>query len=613
MTADQAELDLAIAELAVGAERWAATTRAVRADLLARTAASVAAEAERWVLAAARAKGLDPASSLIGEEWLTGPYGVLTSLTALQRTLRVLDAGRSPLSGRRLGRAPGGRVTIPVLPHNAWDGLLLHGFTAQAWLRPGVTAAQARSRAGLGQHAPTAAGGVGLVLGAGNISSIAPLDVLYELVAHNRVSILKLNPTFDGLLPVYRAALAPLIEAGLLRIVTGGAEVGDYLAHHCGIGHVHITGSAATHDAIVFAGSKTDAPRLTKPISSELGGVSPIIVLPGRWSTHDLRYEAEHVATMRLHNGGYNCVAGQVLVLSAVWPQKRAFLDAVEAALASAPARPAWYPGSAERMRAASIAYPAARSIPGGRLLVAANSFAAVPGVLAHAAPASASAVPPVLPPGGWAAGDLGPAGANREAPQTGAVDSAEVGASAVPEDMLGTEYFAPVLGVVELAGSGQAFLDAAVETVNRDFLGTLGANILGSPSTLRRLGTGLEQAVARLRYGTIAINAWTGVGFLSAAAPWGAFPGHTLGDVQSGIGVVHNALLLDDVERTVVRGPFRPFPRSIVHGEWALLPKPPWFVSARSGALTARLLTEFAARPSVRKLPGILAAAFRA
>ncbi|TFC77219.1 aldehyde dehydrogenase family protein [Cryobacterium sp. TMS1-20-1] len=585
MTVDQAGLDLSIAALARGSEGWAATTLAARADLLASVAASVGAEAERWVLAAAHAKGLDQASPLIGEEWLTGPYGVLTSLAALQHTLRVLDAGHSPLAGRRLGRAPGGRVTVSVLPHNSWDGLLLHGFTAQAWLRPGVTAAQARSRAGLGQHVsgrapseysgPGPDRGIGLVLGAGNISSIAPLDVLYELVAHNRVSILKLNPTFDGLLPVYRAALAPLIEAGLLCIVTGGADVGDYLAHHAGIGHVHITGSAATHDAIVFAGSKTDAPRLTKPITSELGGVSPIIVLPGRWSTRDLRYQAEHVATMRLHNGGYNCIAGQVLVLSATWPQKRAFLDAVAAALASAPARPAWYPGSDERMRAARAAYPAARSIPGGRLLVA--------------------------------------AGASREAPQTGGVDSPEAGASAVPEDMLRTEYFAPVLGVIELPGTGLAFLDAAVETVNRDFLGTLGANILGVPSTIRRLGAGFEQAVARLRYGTIAINAWTGVGFLSAAAPWGAFPGHTLSDVQSGIGVVHNALLLDDVERTVVRGPFRPFPRSIVHGEWALLPKPPWFVSARSGALTARLLTEFAARPSVRRLPGILAAAFRA
>ena len=550
-----AELDRAIAELHAGSERWAATTLAGRADLLERTAASVAGEAESWVAAAARAKGLEPSSPLIGEEWLTGPYSVLTSLTALGRTVRALVSGRDPLAGRRFGLAPGGRVTVAVLPHNRYDRLLLHGFTARAWFKPGVTTA----RSGLGQLTPAARAGVSLVLGAGNISSIAPLDVLYELVAHNRVSILKLNPTFDSLLPVFQAALAPLIDSGLLRIVTGGADVGGYLAQHSGISHVHITGSAATHDAIVFGGA--DSVQLDKPISSELGGVSPIIVLPGRWSARDLRYQAQHVATMRLHNGGYNCIAGQVLVLSATWPQKAAFLDAVAAALAAAPLRKAWYPGSDERMRAARAAYPSARSVSGGRLIV------------------------------GEAVGT----------------------ASASPENMLTTEYFAPVLGVLELPGTGQEFLDTAVETANHDFLGTLGANILGLPGTIRRLGSGFEQAVARLRYGTIAINAWTGVGFLSAAAPWGAFPGHTLANVGSGIGVVHNALLLDEVERTVVRGPFRPFPRSLLHGDWALLPKPPWFVSARSGALTARLLTEFAADPTARKLPRILAAAFRA
>jgi aldehyde dehydrogenase (NAD(P)+) len=373
---DRTGLDLVIAELAAGSARWAVMPLAARADLLARTRASVGAEAARWVAAAARAKGLDDLSPLIGEEWLTGPYSVLTSLTALERTVRALAAGRSPIARRRFGRAPGGRVTVAVLPHNAYDEVFLHGFRADSWLKPGVTAARARSQAGLGQLAPTTSGGIGLVLGAGNISSIAPLDVLYELVAHNRVSILKLNPTFDGLLSVYRAALAPLIDAGLLHIVTGGATVGGYLAHHPGIGHVHITGSAATHDAIALGSTGTNAPRLTKPISSELGGVSPIIVLPGRWSARDLQYQAEHVATMRLHNGGYNCIAGQVLVLSATWPQKTAFLDAVATAMAAAPARTAWYPGSEERMGAARAAYPGARSLAGGRLLVTAADAA---------------------------------------------------------------------------------------------------------------------------------------------------------------------------------------------------------------------------------------------
>ena len=51
-----------------------------------------------------------------------------------------------------------------------------------------------------------------------------------------------------------------------------------------------------------------------------------------------------------------------------------------------------------------------------------------------------------------------------------------------------------------------------------------------------------------------------------TATASWGAFPGATIDNVHSGIGTVHNALLIDRPERTIVRGPFRPFrpfPRS--------------------------------------------------
>jgi aldehyde dehydrogenase (NAD(P)+) len=118
--------------------------------------------------------------------------------------------------------------------------------------------------------------------------------------------------------------------------------------------------------------------------------------------------------------------------------------------------------------------------------------------------------------------------------------------------------------------------------------------------------------ATRKLRYGTIGINAWTGVGYLTPYATWGAFPGHTLDDIHSGIGVVHNALLLDDAERTVVQGPFRPAPRSVLHGEWAISPKPPWFVENKTAATTRRRLTEFSTRPRWTALPGIFASALR-
>ena len=176
---------------------------------------------------------------------------------------------------------------------------------------------------------------------------------------------------------------------------------------------------------------------------------------------------------------------------------------------------------------------------------------------------------------------------------------------------MTTTEYFSPVLGVIHVPGTGQAFLAAAVDAANDEFAGTLGANVIADPKTIQELGHGFLEVIAELRYGTIGINAWTGLGFLTPAGSWGGFPGATIGNVQSGVGVVHNALLLDDPERTVVRGPFRPFPRSFAHGELTLFPKPPWFVTARSATTTGRRLSGFAAKPSWGKLPGIFLSAF--
>jgi aldehyde dehydrogenase (NAD(P)+) len=109
-----------------------------------------------------------------------------------------------------------------------------------------------------------------------------------------------------------------------------------------------------------------------------------------------------------------------------------------------------------------------------------------------------------------------------------------------------------------------------------------------------------------------VAINAWTGVGYTSPRATWGAFPGHTPDDIQSGTGVVHNALLFDRAQKTVVRGPFTPFPRSIGAGELAMSPRPPWFVSNKTALTTAERLTHFAADGKLSRLPGILASAMR-
>lgn len=563
------DLDAALERLHTGAGTWARLTLAQREQLLRRVERAVGAAAEDWAHVAAESKGLDSSHPARGEEWLSGPYGVLTALAAYRSTLAKLAAGTSALDGVSTVVGPDGRLRVHAFPLTASDRLLLSGYTGEVWLEPGVTDAEARRAAGLAQLTPEVSGGVGLVLGAGNVTSIPVLDVLSELLAANRTVMLKLNPTQDALLPVFERALEPLVTAGFLRIVTGGGDVGAALAERPRIDHIHITGSAATFDTIVW-GSGEEAerrraegrPRLTTPITAELGGVSPVIVVPGRWSAADLRYHAEHIATMRLYNSGHNCLAAQVVLVSRHWPQRDEFVRMLREAYDAAPARTTWYPGSEQR--------------------------------LAHAA----SDLPTAI----WCA----------EGVRAMVEFDAEDDASA----LTATEFFAPVLGVIELPGNGQEFLDTAVGYANERLAGTLSAHVLIDPATEDALGTGVDRAIAALRYGGIAINSWTALNFLTPTLTWGGYPGATPANVQSGIGVVHNALLLDRVERSVTRGPFRPFPRSVTavrRGRFSALPKPPWFVTSRTGAAVSEGFTRFRIDGDVSRLTRTMRKAFRA
>ncbi|MET7540525.1 hypothetical protein [Streptomyces sp. NPDC005349] len=124
-------------------------------------------------------------------------------------------------------------------------------------------------------------------------------------------------------------------------------------------------------------------------------------------------------------------------------------------------------------------------------------------------------------------------------------------------------------------------------------------------------LGPALDDIITELRYGTVALNAWTGVGHLTATATCEAFPGHTLDDVRSGIGVVHNALLLDGggthrrTRPVPPRSPVTPA-RGGDH-----VPQAP-VVRHHTAATTGRLLTDFAAAPRWTALPAIFASTLR-
>lgn len=555
------EIEDVIPRLARGVRRWARRSAGDRAALIRATHATLGECAQEWVDAAVSAKN-ESDGWLKAEEWLSGPYAVLSAFLAVAESLDALARGRSPVDSLWLGTAPGDRVTLRVLPTNARERTLLNGLRAEVWLRPGVTAEEARSAAGLGAKRSNEDGGVAVVLGAGNVSAIAPLDVLDQLVAHNRASILKVSPVLAALLPVYQRALAPLIAEDLVWLVEGDAEVGTWLARHPDIDHVHLTGNRRTHEAVVWGtGEEGEArrvagePALTATVSSELGCVSPCIVVPGEWTAEDLRYQAEHLVTQRLHNAGHNCIATQVLILSRDWPQRADFLTEIRRVLHQLPRRDPWYPGSAEAMADLAESHPQAELHSGCYLVD--------------------------LPPGR-------------------------------SDDLFDTELFGPALGHTSLPGTGSDFLRTAVQFANERLDGTLGAVVVIAPADRRALGRGFDEAVAELRYGAIGINVWTGVIFVLPGAAWGAYPGSTLHDPGSGIGVVRNSFLLAHTERTVAEGPFRPFPRSMGNGELALFPKPPWFVTARGAAETGRRLVEYAKDPAWGRLVSVLPSALR-
>ncbi len=537
--ATPSEIEQSLIELREGAKRWVALRTAAKADLLVSVRQCVYDQAARWANAAIEAKGLT-GTPLAGEEWVSGPWALLYALNRYIRTMQGLARDGVPrLDASRVHERPDGQVTVDVFPNAFYDRLLLSGVRAQVWMQPGVTRDNLKSTMAVWYKQSSPQPRVALVLGAGNIASIPPLDVLYKLIADGAVCILKMNPINEYLGPIFEAALKPLVDGGYLRFAYGGAEVGKALCAHPLVDEIHITGSDRTFNAIVADG-------VTKPITAELGNVSPTIVVPGAWSDADFRFQAEHIVTQKLHNDGFNCIAAQVVILPRDWDGTPKLLAQIEAVMRDALDRPAYYPGAANRCERLATGHDAQR-------------YGKSDGIFT---------------------------------PRTIVRVDAQ---SADPNFEI--EAFASVLAVTALPGDTATFLRDAVIFANDKLWGTLGANVVVHPATMSEYANDFDAAIAGLRYGCIAVNAWSGVGFLLTETPWGAYPGHTIGDVRSGIGVVHNSYLFDRSQKSVVYAPFAPFPRSIGRYGATLLPKPPWFVTNRLADKIGQALIDFEMR----------------
>ncbi|MDH4281123.1 MAG: aldehyde dehydrogenase, partial [Myxococcales bacterium] len=311
------------------------------------------------------------------------------------------------------------------------------------------------------------------------------------------------------------------------------------------------------HDAIVFGTGEEGARRKanrefrnTKPLTCELGNVSPVIIIPGPWSDKDLDFQGVNLATSLCNNAGFNCVATRVIVQHEQWDKREALLDSLRKALRNAADRKPYYPGAEQRQKMFLEHHPEAEQF-------GARGQGRVPWTLI-----------PHLDP------------------------------NQTDDICFNTESWCGQTSEVALSTNTVVdYIDAAVDFCNEHVWGTLSASIFVHPKSLKdpAIAKAVDQAIANLRYGTIAVNHWAALSYGLVSPTWGAFPGHSVEDIRSGRGVVHNTYMFDRPQKSVMWGPFRVFPR------------PLWFIDNDKSVAVGRKMTYFYADPSLARLPGIL------
>lgn len=548
---ETAAVDRALERLTLGAPLLAAMPGPERARRLLALLRRLHEVGPRMVELDCAAKGIDPKSPLAGEPAFDGP----AIIARYARTLASTLSGESRV-GPESARVEGGRTVVDLLPRDGYERLLFPGWSARGFFAGEVPPERPATHPSELVSQPP---GVALVLGAGNVASIGVVDALQQVFALGRACVLKVSPVNEYLGPVLELAFAPLVAEGFFAFAYGGRELGEHLVAHPRVTHVHVTGAAETHDAIVWGKAEGRAarkarnePALKKPVTSELGNVSPVIVLPGSYSDRELSHAARSIVGSHVFNAGFNCNATKLVVTPAS-PLRDRLLEEMARVYESIPPRVAYYPGAADKYR---------RFTDAGRL----RTFGAPDGR--------------VTP---WAfVSDLTPA-----------EDAA----------CFRDEPFCAVLSEVSLGTSDPLeFMDQAARFLNERVFGTLNAMVVAPASVESDPTTAaaLERMLDELRYGAVCVNVWPAAAYGLGTLPWGGHPSSTLADAQSGVGWGHNALLLRDVEKTVLRGPLLP------------LVKPLWYPGHRTLDVLARRFTDFSAAPGPMALLRVAAAALR-
>jgi acyl-CoA reductase-like NAD-dependent aldehyde dehydrogenase len=487
-------------------------------------------------------------------------------VSALREYAESLEAGGAGRPHRVYQRPENGQWVVDVFPIGL-ESLLFAGIVGELWIEPGKEPTQGKC-----YRDPTSCpSGVGVVLGAGNQTPVAALDILHVLVTMNKVVCCKMNPVNEIMGPYLRRAFMPLVQNGFLEFVYGGGKEGAIVCNHPQVSAVHLTGSEATYNAIVWQGKqpkKGVQPPFTKPVDAELGCITPYIIVPGKWSRTDLEYHAETVITGLTQNSGHNCLKAEILVTDKAWPQRELFLTILRERLAATPTRVGYYPGTGRKAAAFKKTFPDAEEI-GGKTKEDAN------GDLVAIDQRDERRLPWLLKLG------------------------------LTPEQAIGdVENWCGVLQEVEIPDTQNnpaTFLDEAVKFANETCWGTLSCVVIAHPATQKSIHKQFEAAIESLKYGTICINVPGSLGFGVTKLAWGGWPGSSPDDIGSGSCKVHNTLLYDHVEKSVLRGAWRAVPSH-----------PFWLTSNRNIEAIAKESMKFMAKPSLLGINPVASQALR-
>ena len=466
------------------------------------------------------------------------------------------------------------RTAYHVFPRTLKERLSLNGLAkiqAQVW----TTASEETL-----YTSPTSKPELCLILGAGNQTFLALGDLLYKMFVEGHLCILKHHPIRAFSEPFINELFQDLIKEDFFFALQTDLPTSQWLCYHDLIDSVHMTGGTATHDAIVWGQNKEEqeqnkkqsTPLLHKPMTSELGCVTPWMILPGtQWSQKELNHQAGHLITGVIGQNSCNCLSPKLLLLDEDWPQSDAFIQAIRSTLKKCKLPPPYYPNTHGRYQGFVDRYQEQEQKGGLPVLESIHP----PSI-----PASSGNVERFGDPLPWLLIHL-----DEES----------------DEYALQNEAFAPVLAIYKIKSQNHplTFLQKCTSLVNERVWGTLSCTLIVHPQLEKQkeVNQALESALGELNYGSIGVNIWTSMIYALESCTWGGSSNERLDAVESGIGVVRNTLMIDQVDRSIVKAPFINPAQIVPNAEGHFPVKPGVFYG----------LASFIVRPSLRSFLGLI------